>query len=82
MAADVEQERANRTEERLRKAEQLEREKEAVWNELEVQGRLVDENTARLKALRMAKERAATSAAAAEIKAKVLSKQRKRAAKK
>ena len=69
---------AVRAEGRLRKAEQVERDKRAVWSELEADKARVDANTARLKALRIAKEQSeATLSASADKPAKSPAKRRK-----
>mgnify|MGYP007060325213 CR=1 FL=1 len=47
----------DRAEERLRKAAQLERDRQRVWADVAADARRADENTARLKALRLEKQR-------------------------
>lgn len=63
-------EQTARLEGRIKKAEQAERDKRAAWTELEADARRVDENMARLKALRIAKEEAEAKTAQAEKAAK------------
>lgn len=68
-----------RTDARLKKAAQVERDKQGAWADIAATMSRVDENTARLKALRIAREQAdAVAIASAPAKpAKAPSKRRK-----
>lgn len=74
------QERIARAAARLETAQQLEREREVAWAELAANARHLDENTARLKALRLAKAREDAEAQAREAAAKPAPRSRKKAA--
>lgn len=58
---ESEDERAARAQAKAQIAEQVQRDRLATWEELAAASRKTDENTARLRALRLAKEQAETA---------------------
>jgi uncharacterized protein YwgA len=71
-------ERVGRASARLQKTQQMERDKDLAWKEIAASTRRTDENTTRLRALRLQKETEDAAAKAAEAALKPPSRTRKK----